>query len=123
MVTIGGALRQWHQVGVCSPVLMTCWGVAALGNHAAAVPEEVMLDRELTRTGSTLSSKQSSRSSALASKLSTRSSAAPRYGAQNHTLNRVLHTRCPKDRPENAAWRPWLAYGGCQEPACATSAG
>ena len=58
--------------------------VAALGNAAAAVPEEVMLDRELTRTGSTLSSKLSSRSSALSSKLSTRSS-APRYAASPPT--------------------------------------
>ncbi len=61
-------------------VLMRHCCVAALGNAAAAVPEEVMLDRELTRTGSTLSSKLSSRSSALSSKLSTRSS-APRYAA------------------------------------------
>ena len=67
----------WHFKGL---IRRHC--VAALGNAAAAVPEEVMLDRELTRTGSTLSSKLSSRSSALSSKLSTRSS-GPRYAASS----------------------------------------
>ena len=42
-----------------------CARGAALGNAAAAVPEEVLLDRELTRTGSTLSSQLSARSSGL----------------------------------------------------------
>ena len=83
-VVLGSALRQCGQLASWIPVLMSCWGGAALGNAAAAVPEEVMLDRELTRTGSTLYSKQSSRSSALSSKFSTRSSGAPRYGAWYH---------------------------------------
>lgn len=43
--------------------MTACAHTAALGNAAAAVPEEVLLDRELTRTGSTLSSNLSSRSS------------------------------------------------------------
>lgn len=49
---------------------------AALGNSAAAVPPEVLLDRELTRTGSSsaLSSKLSTRSSVLSTKLSMRNS-------------------------------------------------
>ena len=61
-----------------------------------------MLDRELTRTGSTLSSKLSSRSSALSSKLSTRSS-APRCGSPLSV--RHWHVQ--------GVWGSWLLPGYC----------
>ncbi|CAK0753548.1 hypothetical protein CVIRNUC_002229 [Coccomyxa viridis] len=66
-------------------VLVAQTYLGPLGNAAAAVPEEVLLDRELTRTGSTLSSQLSTRSSSL-SRRSSKSPKAPRALPRSDSL-------------------------------------